>query len=83
MAEFPQWVSQAGFASGGAVIAIYLAFMLIRFQRDFTNRYANELDKVRRDRDAAVDRANRYATILARHGIDPDVGKSDMPGHAG
>lgn len=64
--------AQLGVAGGGAAVALYLAHMLIRFQRDFTSRYAQELAKVRTERDDSEARANYYASILAQHGLYPN-----------
>lgn len=58
-----------GFASGGVIIAVWLARLVIRFQRDFTDRYSAELRRVARDRDVWQRRAVHAAALLARHGI--------------
>lgn len=76
MTQLTEIYPQLGFAGGGAAFALYLMHLVIRFQRDFTNRYAVELHRAIEERDTERRRANLYATILARHGIEipPDEG---------
>ena len=70
MKDFANLYPQLGFAGGGGLVATYLAHMVVRFQRDFTNRYAVELHRTIEDCDHERRRANRYAVELARHGIE-------------
>jgi hypothetical protein len=81
MATTPDLVPPIGFASGGLIIAAWLARLVINFQRDFTDRYSAELRRVARDRDAWQRRATTYATLLARNGIQvPDDVVSEISG---
>lgn len=81
MANAPDLIPPVGFASGGLVIAAWLARLVINFQRDFTDRYSAELRRVARDRDVWQRRATTYATLLARNGIQvPEEVVSEVTG---
>lgn len=74
------------FAGGGFGMAGYLLVMFARVQRDFTNRYAHELeatraerDQARTERDQARYDAARYRYLLIQVGVDPDAPKLGFP----
>lgn len=73
MADLTELGRTLGVAGGGAAFAVYIAYMLIRFQKDFTERYSREVRKLREERDAAERKAYVYAMTLARNGIPVPV----------
>ena len=66
MKELADLYPQLGVAGGGGLVAAYLVHMVVRFQRDFTNRYAVELHRALEERDRERERAE--AEEKAEHG---------------
>lgn len=74
-----QWVAELGSQSGplivgGSTIAgvLFVLRLVLRFQRDFTDRYSTELASERGRREAAERDIDRLHAVLRRNGIDPD-----------